>query len=187
MQGKRIVEKNIYESIRKCFKQLPYISKDFPHEAERSAMALIHLTKQLFIFYTSTDMEAIRGLLNQVQIFRRWSYPVGPMAADLTQFLHQECKNIGNGFRQKVREEIPQVDFLEKEKLDSENNESYFKPEFNENKQNFNNQSLNQGNQNQMFFFKNKIFKKHQLQKQTRAVPPPQNSARKKLKYYIKF
>lgn len=40
-----MVDKNIYDSIRVYFKYLPYIAKDFPKEAEKSALALLHLTK----------------------------------------------------------------------------------------------------------------------------------------------
>lgn len=86
---------------------IPFIAQDFPEQAEKSALSLLHMTKQLITHYSCDSVDLIKSLLNQIEIFRRWPYPVGVMSNELVQLLHQECKSRGNAFRMKIREEIP--------------------------------------------------------------------------------
>ncbi|CAD8061010.1 unnamed protein product [Paramecium sonneborni] len=102
-----------YDSLLKYFKMIPFIAQDFPEQAEKSALSLLHMTKQLITFYCCESVDLLKSLLNQIEIFRRWPFPVGVMANELVQILYQEQKSRGNGYRMKIREEIPQVDFLD--------------------------------------------------------------------------
>lgn len=108
----RIVPRIVYDAILKYLKMIPFIAQDFPEYAEKSALSLLHLTKQLITFYSCEMIEYVKPILHQVEIFRRWPFPVGVMAAELVQILFQECKCRGSAFRIKIREEIPDIDFL---------------------------------------------------------------------------
>ncbi|KAL4439594.1 hypothetical protein ABPG74_003996 [Tetrahymena malaccensis] len=111
-QKKSIVHKIIFDAIGRYFKVLPQIAKEYPDQAEKSILSLLHLTKQIITFFGVRDNEYIKTVLTQVQIFRRWPYPVGNMAQELVSLLFQEYKSNGNAFRNKVREEIPSVDIF---------------------------------------------------------------------------
>ncbi|CAD8043011.1 unnamed protein product [Paramecium primaurelia] len=102
-----------YDSLLKYFKMIPFIAQDFPEQAEKSALSLLHMTKQLITFYGCEIVDLLKSLLNQIEIFRRWPFPVGVMANELVQILYQEQKSRGNAFRMKIREEIPQIDFFD--------------------------------------------------------------------------
>ncbi|KAL4492013.1 hypothetical protein ABPG72_008434 [Tetrahymena utriculariae] len=134
-QKKSIVHKIIFDAIGRYFKILPQIAKEYPDQAEKSVLSLLHLTKQIITFFGVRDNEYIKTVLTQVQIFRRWPYPVGNMAQELVSLLFQEYKSNGNAFRNKVikinqqmlsqfceyfvkvREEIPSVDIFTEQEI----------------------------------------------------------------------
>jgi hypothetical protein len=91
---------------------IPFIAQDFPEQAEKSVLSLLHMTKQFITFFSCDIPEVLKTLLHQVEIFRRWPFPVGIMAAELVQVLYQECKCRCSSFRMKLREDVPDIDFL---------------------------------------------------------------------------
>ncbi|EAS03231.3 hypothetical protein TTHERM_00535670 (macronuclear) [Tetrahymena thermophila SB210] len=120
-QKKSIIHKIIFDAIGRYFKVLPQIAKEYPDQAEKSILSLLHLTKQIITFFGVRDNEYIKTVLTQVQIFRRWPYPVGNMAQELVSLLFQEYKSNGNAFRNKVREEIPSVDIFTEQEMPKHN------------------------------------------------------------------
>lgn len=55
-------------------------------------------------------MEHMRNLMQQIEKFRRWRFPVGQLAQELVTIIYSECKSPGNAFRYRVRQEIPCID-----------------------------------------------------------------------------
>ena len=62
-------------------------------------------------------MNAWRDLALQIEVLRRWPFPVGYMADELVRLLILEEKCPGNAFRFRLRDEIPLIDVLAGEKV----------------------------------------------------------------------
>ncbi|KAM3145232.1 hypothetical protein pb186bvf_002560 [Paramecium bursaria] len=110
---KNLAPRIYHDSISKFFKMIPFIAQDFPEQAEKAALSLLHMTKQFITFYNFENQDPLKSLLNIIEIFRRWPFPVGVLANELVQLLSLESKSRWSAFRAKIREEIPAIDFYD--------------------------------------------------------------------------
>ena len=81
-------------------------------------ITVLHFLKQwltyfpLFGFEEQSEQQILKELIPQIDIFRKFPFPVGFLANELLNLLFSESKTLGNSYRFKLREEIPQIDFL---------------------------------------------------------------------------
>jgi hypothetical protein len=48
---------------------------------------------------------------------KRLPYPVGPLATELINIIYDEIKLFGTQYRKKIREELPEVDYISRYEL----------------------------------------------------------------------
>lgn len=113
-----LVPDEIIQTLIDNLKLVPFVAKKFPDQAEKIILNLLHLIKQIVTFFPlnifdpNNYQETIKQLINKIEIFRRWAYPIGLMANELLSVLVSESKTLGSAFRYKFREDTPKVDFF---------------------------------------------------------------------------
>lgn len=95
----KVVPSQVYNAIVMYLKMMLNYAKEFPKEVEKSVLSLLHMTRQFMTLYSCQDIDLIRQLLLQVQIWRRWPHPIGTLAQDLVCLLYNEIKSLGSAFR----------------------------------------------------------------------------------------
>lgn len=101
---------------------ITYIHAKYPHHAEKSICCLLHLIKEIIIFFPFVgvtldhdEQDLLMYMISLVKIYKTWPFPVGFMATELVETMQYETLTIGNNFRYKIREEIPALDIFDYE------------------------------------------------------------------------
>jgi hypothetical protein len=82
-------------------KIIPFVVYKFRKQAEQSLISLLHFIKQAFTFFPLNPTEDLREhdilgtLINEIENYKRWPFPIGFMATELIAMLFNESKALG--------------------------------------------------------------------------------------------
>ena len=82
-------------------KVIPYVVYKFRKQAEQSLISLLHFIKQIFTFFPLNPTHDLREhdifgtIINEIENYKRWPFPIGFMATELVAMLFNESKALG--------------------------------------------------------------------------------------------
>lgn len=116
MSRAKTVSTILIEIFREKAKFLLVYQKYHPLAAQKAALAMMHVVKQVLINYPVTNFDHVRTILEDLEVYRRWPFPVGKCANELLDIGFQDFRSPYTNFMFKIREEIPAVDFFSLDK-----------------------------------------------------------------------
>lgn len=108
----KINNETFVDTITEKAKFLRVYQKHCPYEAYKGALACFHVIKTMLVFCPIANLESLRRIIEEFEMFRRWPFPVGVVANEVIDLLFENMRSPFASYIFQTRENIPAVDFF---------------------------------------------------------------------------